>query len=152
MKKYPIGFNKPLEDEPEYRALSRLKNGKLAQNVLKRISLGMSPKDFDAYKKALGDDFKKAVDAIHSQDSRSDEAHIKKYAELVWLFNLHKDDVDWTRYPCLFKESPCFMCSHRSCGRPAADVVLELLEREHCRQIHKKENLASDRHCPLHQG
>lgn len=152
MKKYPIGFNKPLEDEPEYRALSRLKNGKLAQGFLKRISKGMSPRDFDDYKVALGDDFKKAVLAIQSQDSRSDEAHIKKYAELVWLFKLHKDDIDWSQYPCLFRDSPCFMCKHRSCGRPAADAVLELLEREHCRQIHKKEGQATERHCPLHLG
>ena len=152
MKKYPIGFNKPLEDEPQFRALRRVKGGKLAQNVLKRISQGMSHKAFEEYKVAMGDDFKKAVDAIQSQDARSDEAHMKKFAELVFLFKLHKDDIDWNLYPCLFKDSPCFMCPHRSCGRPAADVVLELLEREHCRQLHDKENQTSDRHCPLHLG
>lgn len=125
--------------------------GNLASGSLE-IGAGMSPKAFDDYKVSMGKDFEKALEAIKTQDARSDEAHLKKYAELVWLFNLHKDDIDWSRYPCLFKNSPCFLCPHRSCGKPAPDVVLELLEREHCRQIHLKEGQATDRHCPLHQG
>ena len=152
MDKYPINFRKQIEGEPQYLALRRVLHGKLGQRVLRDIGAGMSPKAFDDYKVSMGKDFEKALEAIKTQDARSDEAHLKKYAELVWLFNLHKDDIDWRRYPCLFKDSPCFLCPHRSCGKSAPDVVLELLEREHCRQIHRKEGLATDRHCPLHQG
>lgn len=152
MDKYPINFRKQIEGEPQYRALRRVLHGKLGQRVLRDIGAGMSPKAFDEYKASMGQDFEKALEAIKTQDVRSDEARLKKYAELVWLFNLHKDDIDWSRYPCLFKDSPCFFCPHRSCGKPAPDVVLELLEREHCRQIHLKEGQATDRHCPLHQG
>lgn len=152
MDKYPINFKKQIEGEPQYRALRRVLHGKLGQQVIRDINAGMSPKDFDDYKAAMGNNFEKALEAIRTQDARSDEEHLKKYAELVWLFNLHKDDIDWSRYPCLFKDSPCFLCPHRSCGKPAPDVVLELLEREHCRQIHLKERQATERHCPLHQG
>ena len=148
MKKYPINFKKTIEGEPQYRALRRVRYGKLGQKVLRDIGKGMSPKAFDDYKISMGKDFEKALEAIRTQDARSDEAHIKKYAELVWLFLLHKDDIDWHRYPCLFKDSPCFMCPHRSCGKPTPDVILDLLEREHCRQLHLHEKQPKGCCCP----
>lgn len=151
MKKYPIGF-KPIEDEPKYRALRRVKDGKLGQKVLRDISKGMSPKAFDEYATAMGDDFKKAVEAIRTQDARSNVDFMRAFAETVWLFAKYKDCISWSRYPCLFPNSPCFLCHHRSCGRSAGSVVLELLEREHCRQLHKKEDQATERNCPLHLG
>lgn len=137
--KYPINFSTKLEDVPEYRALRRVRFGKLGQKVLRDISAGMSPKAFDDYKAAMGKDFEKALEAIKTQDARSDAGYLRKYSEFRWLFALHKDDVDWHRYPCLFKDSPCFQCPHRSCGKPTPDVILDILEHEHCRRLHLNE-------------
>ena len=149
-RKAPLMFGR-IVDDPKYKNLRHIKNGKLGQKVLRDIGRGMCPEAFSKYKAAMGNDFHKALVAIQSQDPRVGEVNLAQFSKFVHLYRLYWDQIPWQKFKCLAPSSPCAQCNQRSCRKTMPEVVLELLEREHAKHMNLEKQQSEECCCP-HQG